>query len=928
MDGLAATRTAALLGFVMGAGFPSLGAMAPIRPGVVDSGVVDLGVVDLGRLAGQQGNEELERLRAMLYRSGADGREAREQAVERLLAMPTATAHRILQDELLKPRDPDGLRRTILTSLARHAFVAPERLFGGATESVRVQIVHGYLVALLPLWSPGADGEAVPAARQALQRLPLRDLESAARSLLASASTEQRHATLLALSDLQQSSLAPLLAEQLAAPDEQLRATATAALQRLLYPPEPLRTPEQFQAFWRVHGELRYLDFTELAARRALAAPDNLENVVRQIRRESDRDLVRAMVERSPGIDWATVQARTVVDDAETRNACLEVIRRSLQAGLPAEDSVTARQTFARALLQRYRQLPTTDRRAAALLLEVVAYLTKNDEAELASEVVGQLLAQLDSDDTEVQFAVLRGLRRFPSVDTRSKLVQFGRSMSEVEARRAQLVAVLATLGARGAPRWQAPAPNDVDKAGWLELVGTCLRASKSPEVREQALQLAQLLDPKEQRVPEVFDLLVGLVRDITVDARLRQATLVQLQAWRVDGLRADEWVRAMQGLLADPAVEIRRKAADSLALMTGSTDSRRAEWITASIPFLRNQLEVEGDVAALQDLVDCLQQFGREPQMAEKAIGALMFVLRDLNPPVPAEQQVRLDSLLQALTTIGADPVAAGQWVPACEPLLLHRKRQSLRLVLQNHAAVELASAVNSPDPILSRRARRAMQLLVETALLKPGRENWSDSEDLQREVRDVRVAFAALDGIEDSGLKDSAAQRLLRLEVDLAAGRFQEVVQRATALLAPPVASGPARPPFQPEEQLQVRTLAAEAQLGLNRPELALRLLDETGEGGGLRVDLLSRIGRALVATDAGAAFPVFERVLKVTAPEDPAYRGRLLDVLRTRLLVEPGAREAVLKQAETCAPLFQAADCPAELREAFAQLRASRG
>lgn len=914
MDGLAATRLAAWFGLAVCAGVPSLAALPPVLPAP--------------QAERPQGNEELERLRAMLHRAGADGREAREQAIERLLAVPNANAHRILQDELLKPKDPDGLRRSILAALARHGLAAPERLFGSAPETVRVQIVHGYLVALLPLWSAGGDGESIPSARSALQRLPLRDLESAARSLLASATMEQRHATLLALSDLQQASLAPLLAEQLAAPDEQLRASATAALQRLLYPPEPLRTPEQFQAFWRVHGELRYLDFAELAARRALAAPDNLENVVRQIRREADRELVRTMVERSPGIDWAAVQVRTVVDDAETRNACLEVLRKSLQAGLPVEDSASARQTFARALLQRYRQLPTTDRRAAALLLEVVAYLTKTDEVELAAEVVGQLSAQLDSDDAEVQFATLRGLRRFPSVDTRTRLVQFGRAMGDAESRRALLVAVLATLGARSAPRWQAPAATDADKSAWLELVGTCLRASNAPEVREQALQLAQLLDAKDQRVPEVFDLLVGLVRDISVDARLRQASLVQLQAWRVDGLRADEWVRAMQGLLADPAIEIRRKAADSLALMTASTDSRRGEWITASIPFLRNQLEVEGDAAALQDMVDCLQQFGREPQMAEKAIGALLFVLGDLRPPVPAERQVRLDPLLQALTTIGADPVAAGQWVPACEPLLVHRKRQSLRLVLQNHAAVELAKDVNAPDPILSRRARRAMQLLVETALLKPARESWTSSEDLQREVRDVRVAFAALDGVEDSGLKDTAALRLLRLEVDLAAGRLQEVVQRASALLAPTTAPGPARPPFQPEELQQVSSLAAEAQLGLNRPDLALRLLDPSGEGDVARADLLSRIGRALVATDAAAAFPLFERVLKVTPPEDLAYRARLLDVLRTRLLVEPGSREAILKQVESHAPLFQAADCPVDLREAFTQLRAARG
>lgn len=40
--------------------------------------------------------DEIERLRAMLTEPGPDGREARETAIARLLAMPQPAAHRVL----------------------------------------------------------------------------------------------------------------------------------------------------------------------------------------------------------------------------------------------------------------------------------------------------------------------------------------------------------------------------------------------------------------------------------------------------------------------------------------------------------------------------------------------------------------------------------------------------------------------------------------------------------------------------------------------------------------------------------------------------------------------------------------------------------------------------------------------------------------
>lgn len=884
-----------------------------------------------GPVGSTPAQDDLERLRSQLHRPGPDGREAREQAVERLLGSSHLAAHRLLGEELLSQRDPDGLRATILSGLARHALAASDRLFGGAPDAVRAQILHGYFVAVLPLWTAANPEPLLPLARQAMQRLPARELDTAARSVLASAAPEQRCAALACLGDLQQTIFAPTIAEALAVNLEQVRAAATLALQRLLYPPEPLRTVEQFHAFWQLHGELRYVDFAERAARRALAAPDNLENQLRTVRREADREVVRALVERNPGIDWVAVQARTIVDDVATRDACLEILRDSLRGGLPAEDAAAPRLAFARALLGRYKQLAGGDYRANALLLEVLAYLVRAEDSELAAEVVALLVAQLDAKDEEPQLAALRGLRRFPSAETRARLVQLGRTWATMDGRRPQLAAVLATLSNRSAPRWLAPLPNDGDKADWLFLVAACLRMADARDIRESALLLTQGLDGKDQRVPEVFDLLVGLARDAAADAKLRAAVVIQLQSWRTDAIHAEQWVATMQALLSDPAPEIRRQAADSLAQLTATTDGRRTDWIASTIGLLRNQLEVEAEPAVLRDLVDTLQLFGREPQMPERAIGALLFVLRDMKPPLTPEQQGRLEPLLQALTTIAADPVAANQWIPACQPLQLHRKRQSLRLILQNHAAADLAKEVKAADPNASRRAKNAMQLLIETALLKPAREPWTANEDLLREARDVRTAFGAIEAVEDSGLKDSPALRLLRLEVDLASGKFQEVVQRATALLnggaAPNGSAGSARVALLPEDESRVRLLAAEAQLALGRPEQARKLIDEVGGAVATEaasLDLLGRIARGLLPTDAAGAVALFDRLLKATPPEDAAFRARLVDWLQAKLVAEPESRAAILQRAEQHAALFKAADCPPDLRQAFDQLR----
>jgi hypothetical protein len=308
--------------------------------------------------------------------------------------------------------------------------------------------------------------------------------------------------------------------------------------------------------------------------------------------------------------------------------------------------------------------------------------------------------------------------------------------------------------------------------------------------------------------------------------------------------------------------------------------------------------------------------------------------VLGDLGNPVPPEQQFRLEPLLGALSTIAGDSRAdRGQWVGACAFLEQHGKRDSLRLVLQNHGAIELAKDVTNSDAGLADRARQAMHWLIRTALMKPARPAWSSSDELLREARDVRNAFTALEKVDESQRLDEPKHRLLRLEVELACGSFQDVVQRTTSWLSPTPAAAPngaARTTFSADEQDRMRCLAAEAQLGLGKADLAARLLadrDPDRSADARLLDLQGRIAKALFQADQGGAVAMFERVFRATPPEDPQFRSRLIDWATARTRHDPASRAATLTEVERHAALFDAQDCPSDLREAFQGLRGQR-
>lgn len=885
--------------------------------------------------------DDLAALQAMLATGGPDGREARETAVERLLAAARPEAHALLW-RALGGDDRDGVPMLVATSLQRHLQLAPAQQFGGMTADGRAAVAKGWLAALLSPWradappSPEAFGAA---ARGALQRWPARELDAAARAILAGDDAAARLAVLRCLADLQQTYYAATLAERIEDADMALRAAAQEALQLLTCHEEPIRTRAAFAQWQERFGAMRYVDLAERAARRSTEPLERAKAAMAALRVDAAREVVRAHVVRTPGIDWQAVQARVVDDDPAVLDAGLEVLVQALPGA--ADDASPARAAFARALLQRARAEPVERAPRRARLFEAAAYLARPDDAELAGELVAALLAQLDTGDKDVQVSALRGLRRFPSPETRARLVALAhRLLAELPAARDQVAAILAALGARATPRWPAPSPNDADKAEWLRLVAAACRSDEALDLRQSAVALAQSLDAREQRLPEAFQLLLDLVRDESLTVKFRSNCALLLQDWRADAAFAGAWLAAQHALLRDAMPELRLQAAEALASLAEANDAGREESVGATIAVVRERLLVEPDAAVLRALATMLQECARVPGMLERALGALRLALQELGMPVAAEHQFRVDPLLQALATIAADARAEqGQWLAACPTLLAHRRRQSLRLILQNHGASALAKDVASGPAATA--ARDAMSLVLETAALKPPREAWTSSEDLRREAQDVDRAFLAFDALPEKERPDRGYHRLLRLAVEIAVDRPQSVVQRATAWLAAgggangatgsPAGAAPARSELTDAERDRMRLLAAEASLAARKPETAKKFLDERtgddGEDAATVRDLESRIGRELVAIDLKGAVALFDRVLRRTAPEDPAFRARLYDWAACRIQLDPSLRENTRETLLAHAALLAAADTSTELKELFAQLQSPR-
>ena len=555
-------------------------------------------------------------------------------------------------------------------------------------------------------------------------------------------------------------------------------------------------------------------------------------------------------------------------------------------------------------------------------MLEVAAYLVRPEEAELAGEIRALLLAELAVASADGQVAALRGLRRFPSDQARQALVERGKALFvDLAANQRQLQVILDTLAARTEPRWVAPGPDAADKLGWVALIDQSCRSAPDRDLRDRGLLLAQTLDAAKRYVPEAFAALRGLTEDSKLDTKFRSTCLIYLDAWRAEKSTAEGWLAALLRALGDDAAGLRRQAASSLARLREVNDPRRADWLKQTVEALRGRLTTEPDQAVLGALVDCMQELGREPGMAEPAIAALKQVLKDLGDPVAKEQEFRLDPLLRALATIAAgNKTGSAQWLSACEPLLAYSKRKGLRVVLQTHKASEFAKDVASEDAGASGRARQAMRYIIGAAALQPPRTDWALDAN-KEEARHVRAAFGALDSAPPEEQLDGAAYRLLRAGVDRALGKDQEVVKRVTTWLADDAGDAGYAD--------RLRLLAAEAQLALKKPADALVFAmarSATAKSEPDALSLATRIAAALVESDAARAEEVFEQALRATSTEDPLFRERLVAWVQCAVRV-PERRDSALAEAAKHAALFEAKDCPEKLRAAFEQLASQK-
>lgn len=885
----------------------------------------------------QENPVDLEQLRAMLDKSGPDGKADRVSAVQQLLALPKREAHRLLHERLLRSQDPDGLRQTILEGLGVHLLGNPSTQFGGADETLRKVILTGYLDACAPLWRDAEDVEEVAgqpvraAAREALRRVPGRELDVAARTLMTQNDPPDRVLVLRCLADMQQMLLAKTIADQLEAAEDVVRLGAQKALRLLTYSDATIRTKAEFDAWFAQFGSMRYVDLVERAARNAPSTYIRLSEEIVQLRVEAARELVTVYVSGRPGINWAAVQAKTFSDGRPVLDACLQALQSVLVQGTAVDGAAAPRQAFCRALLDRFAGVgvsrDATVQARRALLIEVAAYLIKPEEAEFANEIRTLLIAELDSPSPASQTAALRGLRRFPSPQARTALVQRAlQLLANSEGQQEQLQLILDTLRAIPEPRWVAPSPNDPDLADWLQLIDKSCRTVKDLGLRQKALLLAQVTDRNAAHVPAAFGVLLALARDARLETNFRATCLIYLEAWRSAAPHAEQWLLALHELLSADEKPVRRQAAESLVHLPKSKDDRRSEWFRKTLEVIRDRLLVEMDENVLKALVNCVTAIGAE-QMSEQAIGALKNVLSGLGNPVEPEHVFRVKPLLRALSTIAAGPnTDAGQWLAACEPLLSNTDRGLLRVVLGSHDAISMAKDVHSPDKALVDRACKAMRYLIEAAALKPADVAWGSSSELKDEARDVRAAFEALDAAAAAQRLDQPQHRLVRIAVDLTLDKHAEVVARATTWLKATGGAGAQDAAYSD----RMRLLAAEAQLALKKPIEALALMQArsaTAAASAEGLDLSSRIAHDLVAQQQLArAVEVFERTMRATATENPHFRRRLLDWMKHSIQLDEKRREATLAEGQKHAALFEASDCPAPLREAFRQLRSA--
>lgn len=882
----------------------------------------------------------LERLRAELAQPGPEGARQRQAAIEHLLSLTDERAHALLRARLAAAEDPDDVRLQVLESFVRHLRNPVDPVFGELVpqRELRLRLVRGYAETLLTFWFDDATIEGTPGgplgalAREAMIRMPPRVLSEALRQILgdASMSLTMHLAALRAAGDTQDLLFADLLADFVESEVPEIRVGARTAMRYLTFHEATIETKDQFAAWKQQNLQRTYVELAEDAARRGARRERLHLEELQLVRRAASADVVRALTERRKGIDWASVQNRTLGDDVEVLRVCLEKLRTTL-ADAPSSDEGQGRQQFARALLLRYRADAPTERPIRALLLEAISLVVRASDSELAAEVAAELLVQLATGDASMQLAALRGLRRYPSPEARAAVVGVATEALQRGGNDPVLAQALQTMSSGGDAPWRSPVEGAPERAAWLQLIRTICTGDYPRERKDEAIAAALLPDREGKRQVEAFDLLLEISTDQRREADFRTGCLIHLQTWRDHATRASVLVQAQAQLLGDPERDVRLFAADALSRLPDASEEQKKSWLNTIVSTLRDRLQAESNPAVLRAMLACLVACSREPGSPESAIGALNVALEAVGFPVPEDQQVRTLAMLQTLTEVAADPRASqGQWFGACEMLLKHERRRMLRHVLVSHNAVQLAREVRSQDTSLAQRARSAMRYVLLVALLKPANEAWESSEELRREASDVSTAFDALPpGSKLPESLDDPRLRLLRLEVLLATDDLVDAVALGRAWLEEKESSD--HQPLSIADQDSVRFLLAQAYTRSGKLAEAVNVLSRLQQASPMdarMVEIADRLGRAFVGTDANKAVEWLSLSVRGTAEDAPVFRSRLVALWQARVQQSPGERNAVLAEIEKRSALFDSPECPEELKQAVALLRGGKG
>lgn len=885
--------------------------------------------------AQQNPEDDLERLRTQLNRLGPDAADERQGAVENLLQRLDLAAHAMLQEKL-KQDDDEGLRGYILSALARRLTPnSKDRVFGGGDENKEAcsAIIRSYVPALAAFWRADSGVAATSAVREqarlCLVRFPVREVEAGLRQMLDPVQPlTDRLAALRVAADCQNIYLARLLADNMDAQVDEVRAAAREGLELLTFVDGGFSTRKQVEDWLEQNKNRRYLDLAEDAARNARSKVGKYLKEYEGRLRQKTVDLVAAMVSRPANTDWAKVQSEVLSNDPPgTTDACLERLLQVQEFADGKDAPSPSRQAFHRALYEKLQATEPGQTRRRALLLETLALLVRRSEPDLGAEIQKQLRAALKAEAPELRLAALRALRHYPKPEARADVVAFARGelASGVPANLNFLKEALKTLGKRP---YTAPSEGDVDKADWLLLMRQVLSQPGLEDLRSDALSMCPLADVNGNLLPEVFKTLLELGRDTKLPADCRLLCLIKLKDFAADPVRADEMVRQFVTLLDDQETPIRSFAATELGKLPDD-EAQKPRWIELVLEALRRRMRVETEPGVFAALATAASACAAPPGSASKVITCLLPVVDDLGDPVPAGQQFKLDPLLAQLAVQAATPqIPAAAWTAACERLYRHGKRPQLRFVLEQQHAITLADDLNSPDKARADAARQALMLILRTAQLKDAAKTWGELKD---EASDVRSAFQALETAKVD--LDAPELRLLRLEMLVGSGvnvtnAWTDAIRYADTYLADTDAK--VARPLSAAQKDRVRLLAGEAHLALGHKDQAAELLkkcDPTRLAAPEAINLLDRLGKAFAEgtadSDAAKAFDWQERALRLTNRDDKAYRTRLLTWAQTALRI-PQGRELVQNRLIEEEPLFRANDCPPELRIQFDKLR----